>query len=858
MLLRKKVFILVVVTIFLLTSVTGSIFAQGSGGNEGNGGNNNEVIKPTIKITKFRPKEATKYTWKLSGEFSDWKQIESTDPYTSIMTLNAERTITEDILQLHIEADTTMDKTEHDLVIELGYMVEKKVVTVVETEVTPPVEAVSEETEDNSGSGDGSGDGSGNGSGDGSGKVDDDETDVEESFYSLRRFEISSDEYSLKNGKIDMDWETEDLDRKYFDEVTAFRLIVVFDRSRGSDGEVSANKTFELEEHEANGYTFIKSDDLQNLLNVKALTLDTSENTWLVNDLALPLVGNNDKFKTQVLATSTYDITIPESEPGGNIVTFTGYGYSESDDAYNVTDDILAELELEVPYIGKIPVYSDDKSISSIAYGYEGEVQEEIFEADKFAYTVSIATDNVRYDAEDPTKLILPTITALAVGLESELTSPFVSIEQASYENRTAEITVTAEDSSVDIYTVTFVYEGSSLATLSDISINIPQVAEANPFVFSPSQLSYEYCLPTTTAIEGSFIASYVPSDLNASAVKVDATTFPGVTSIIVTAEDQTTELEYKVFFTYVGYDPEDLEEDNGSDNANQGDKDGNGQNKDNEEEETPAVLDSVNTLETLKIADYSLESFSPDLMEYDVELDEGTTELPLVTAFATSDLAVVEVIDTEILPGTSFVKVTAEDGTHKMYRVNFTVKGMEEGTVIQLIEEEVPVAIVDEVMGIWMPPTADGFKLDKSCSKISFWVSHQIITPQLWIMESKDIHTDIEDGTISIDDRDAVVIVTTSELKSSAGKGKHSRSTVENTDGGYYKFNLKGRNCPELETNEDYVLVVMNGDKVVYFGTGTPALLNFTVSEDTKTSVSHRNQDNNVLTRSSNSSMNK
>jgi hypothetical protein len=67
------------------------------------------------------------------------------------------------------------------------------------------------------------------------------------------------------------------------------------------------------------------------------------------------------------------------------------------------------------------------------------------------------------------------------------------------------------------------------------------------------------------------------------------------------------------------------------------------------------------------------VDGFSPNIFDYDVELAEGTTIVPTVTATTNDADATYEVVDATELPGTTEVVVTALDGvTTLTYYVNF------------------------------------------------------------------------------------------------------------------------------------------------------------------------------------------
>lgn len=86
-------------------------------------------------------------------------------------------------------------------------------------------------------------------------------------------------------------------------------------------------------------------------------------------------------------------------------------------------------------------------------------------------------------------------------------------------------------------------------------------------------------------------------------------------------------------------------------------------------------VFASDASLTELNIDGTSIPGFSPDVFEYNIDLPEGTTEIPVVTATATDENSTVIIVPTMELPGTTTVDVFAEDLiTHNTYTVNFTI----------------------------------------------------------------------------------------------------------------------------------------------------------------------------------------
>lgn len=92
------------------------------------------------------------------------------------------------------------------------------------------------------------------------------------------------------------------------------------------------------------------------------------------------------------------------------------------------------------------------------------------------------------------------------------------------------------------------------------------------------------------------------------------------------------------------------------------------------------SVKSSDATLKSLSVNGEPVKDFNAETLSYSMEFPFGTTQIPAVTAEATSTVATVVITQATELPGTATVVVTAEDGTQKTYTINFTVsKGSSE-----------------------------------------------------------------------------------------------------------------------------------------------------------------------------------
>jgi hypothetical protein len=170
----------------------------------------------------------------------------------------------------------------------------------------------------------------------------------------------------------------------------------------------------------------------------------------------------------------------------------------------------------------------------------------------------------------------------------------------------------------------------SDNATLSDLMVDGTTVAG-----FDAATLNYMVELPYGTTNVPAVNAT--TADTNASAVVTPAASLPGTTSIVVTAEDGTTTSTYTVEFTLAANDDASLSD--------------------------------------LKVDGTTVAGFDAGTLTYTVELPQGTTDVPVVTATETDANANAVVNDAAALPGTTTVVVTAEDGTTSLtYSVEFTL----------------------------------------------------------------------------------------------------------------------------------------------------------------------------------------
>jgi hypothetical protein len=785
---NNKALILLLIAILAISGMASGVFA--AGGHDGD-------AKPTLKITKFRPKEATEYAWEIGGSFGDWVD-QGDGTHETMMNLTVVRERVSDELILWVEADLSLGASE-TLIVELGYDEE------------PVVEPDPEEPETIEAAASGSGEGSGDNSGDGS----DNESDS--TWVMLRRFEdITYKRVPTDSTHIEFEFRCEDLEHAFFDEIEKFKLIVPYMKSRGNTGYVTAAKELGLEEHETYGFAEIQSnfqEVLETANTVEGVTVacDTTKTNWLLDFDVLPL-GEGDEILLQ-----TAVVTDQPDELEGDLIQFQAYPYSESNEVFTVREEpLLAVFDLSFPAFGEMYMPSGDTSLSSLMVDGEN-----ILEPDD----VDPSVDKMEYAIELPVGTVgFPTVSATRTDILAT-----VAIVQATYDARSALVMVTAENGDVANYRIVFTFAGNNVATLSNLTLDGTTIDG-----FDPMQVAYR--VNTTegesmAAVDGTPTDPDATIDLDSKDHSLGETGFPITQYLVVTAEDQTTMLTYSVLFAPEGWLPEDEEE--GGGNAG-----GNGQQGDKSD------------LQLIAVDNVVLDEFAPEILSYDVLLGEGTRSLPEVTAVAIDAEAVVEHVKPTRLPGQYKIKVKGSDDTEKTYTLEMDVEGLADGEFIELGAQPLPT----EMMGLWLPPTADDFLLTRTSTQIRFWTSMSLVAPKLLIFEDvgDQMMNQLQSGDLK-----PLVTITTSQLKANGGNGKHSRITVDNGDGGYYKYNLKGRNLPNLDVGVSYVLILFNGDNMVEFQTDQPAMLHFVMGDQVKGSVDHRNRTLNIDGRNSNTGTN-
>jgi hypothetical protein len=171
----------------------------------------------------------------------------------------------------------------------------------------------------------------------------------------------------------------------------------------------------------------------------------------------------------------------------------------------------------------------------------------------------------------------------------------------------------------------------SNNATLSNLTTGGATVAG-----FASSTYTYNVVLPYGTTVVPTVTG--IATDANATVVVTPAASLPGATTVVVTAQDGTTQLTYTINYTI-------------------------------------APASNVATLSNLTTGGTTVTGFVSGTYTYNVELPFGTTVVPTVTGIATDANATVVVTPAASLPGATTVVVTAQDGTTQLtYTINYTI----------------------------------------------------------------------------------------------------------------------------------------------------------------------------------------
>ena len=182
----------------------------------------------------------------------------------------------------------------------------------------------------------------------------------------------------------------------------------------------------------------------------------------------------------------------------------------------------------------------------------------------------------------------------------------------------TTNIVVTAQDgTTTKTYTINFTVAKNNAATLSDLKVTGATVSG-----FSSSVLTYNVVLAYGTVAVPTVTAT--TTDTHATKIITPAASLPGITTVVVTAQDGTTAKTYSISFTVA--------------------------------KNTDASLSDI------KVNGTSVSGFDKNTLNYTIALPHGSTEPPVITVTATDPNATTEVTLPIAYPGIATIKVTADD----------------------------------------------------------------------------------------------------------------------------------------------------------------------------------------------------
>ncbi|ANQ51724.1 T9SS type A sorting domain-containing protein [Flammeovirga sp. MY04] len=298
--------------------------------------------------------------------------------------------------------------------------------------------------------------------------------------------------------------------------------------------------------------------------------------------------------------TATYSIDAPMEIPGETVITVTAQN----------GDEKVYTLHFE---------WTTASDINTVEYIRVNDVAIAEFDQNTMMYEVTYPYGTTA----------IPTVT-------SSTTDEFASIDitQAPMMPGDATIEVTAQDGSVNTYTVKFVLGAPSTdATLASLSVDGQPLDNFSADVF---EYNVEYPYGTTTIPELSGETSFVDV---ANVETNQATAMPGSASIVVTAQDGVTMLTYTVNYNW-GAPSTDASI-------------------------TAILLDGV-----------AMEEFEVATDNYEVMLPASTETLPVITVTTSDENATYEVSTLEGLEGEVTITITAQDGTTtSTYSINFTLE---------------------------------------------------------------------------------------------------------------------------------------------------------------------------------------
>lgn len=396
---------------------------------------------------------------------------------------------------------------------------------------------------------------------------------------------------------------------------------------------ISAFTNFNILSDDANGIIFAWTDDRNGDNNIDAAVqrvLTDGSITWPSNGSLCNSGSSNSDQNPQILGVNSNNETI---------VTWSKKNSSQSQTAIaGQKFSATGVQQWGSNGIDFIPMSGD---ISGTIGGRVFDGTDALIIYDEWVSGSSVYSNIKALAVDDAGSMIWSPTTSLMAGRSTEK----VHITNSGMYNNMI-IAVWEEGGSSDIYMQNIYTDGSigdpplsDDATLSDLTVNGSTIDG-----FSPDTYYYEVGIPAGDPLP---VTGATPTNSASTVVINQATSVPGSSSVIVTAEDGVTQLTYTIDFHIAGTDA---------------------------------------TLSDLTVDGVTIPGFAPDVFNYDYPVETGNP-IPVVDAVTTDPYAIMEINQATSLPGAATVVVTSEDGlTTNTYTVNFLYTPGTDATLADLL----------------------------------------------------------------------------------------------------------------------------------------------------------------------------
>ena len=393
---------------------------------------------------------------------------------------------------------------------------------------------------------------------------------------------------------------------------------------------ISPYNNFTIASDNANGIILAWTDDRNSDNNIDAAVqrvLDDGSITWPNNGSLCMTSTSNSNQNPQILGVNSNDevlVTWSKKNGNQNQTAVAGQKFSPTGTQQWTTDGIEF-----------IPMSGD---IGGVIGGVVYDGTNAIITYDE---SVGGTSSHIKAIGVDDAGALIwnPTITFMA----GRSTSKVHTLNSHLYNNQ---MIVVWEEDGVDIYMQNIYTDGSmgdppisTDATLSDLTVDGTTVDG-----FSPSIFTYSVPIPTGDPLP---ITDAVANHPAATTNITQTPAVPGYSTVVVTAEDGTTQLTYTIDFYIAGDDA---------------------------------------TLIDLTVDGVTIDGFDPNIFDYDYPVATGNP-IPVVGATPSDPLAVMFINQATTLPGSATVVITSEDElTTNTYTINFLYTPGTDATLSDLL----------------------------------------------------------------------------------------------------------------------------------------------------------------------------